>query len=58
MLDGADHLAGVGVFVVVPGHDLDWKVSSSILETMVWVASKMEPKRLPMMSEETISSSL
>ena len=22
VLDGADHLAGVGVLVVVPGHDL------------------------------------
>ena len=23
VLDGTDHLAGVGVLVVVPGHDLD-----------------------------------
>ena len=41
VLDGADHLRGVGVLVVVPRHDLD--LVGSILATMVWVASNREP---------------
>ena len=40
ILDGTDHLAGVGVLVVVPGDNLapDKYASFGILVTMVWVA--------------------
>ena len=58
MLDGADHLRNIGVLVVVQETTCTWLVPLPRLMTMVWVASNREPKRMPTMSEETISSVL
>ena len=58
VLDGADHLRNVGVLVVVPGNDLNLSLAVGQSANHGLVASNREPKVMPTMSEETISSSV
>ena len=58
VLDGSDHLAGVGVLVVVPRNNLNLIEVVSNLGDIVWVASNREPNLMPITSEETIGSQL